>query len=930
METLVALDLETTGLDSERDAVIEIGAIRFRGSRVEAEWSTLVNPGRPLPPFIVQLTGIDDSMLAGSPRLAEVAGDLEAFVADAPILGHNVGFDLSFLRRRGLFNENPRLDTFDLASVLLPTAARYRLGNLAEALGLPVRGIHRALDDARTTRAVYLALLERLQALPRTLLEEIVRLGENVEWGAGWAFEEALDHALARREPEVGPRTAADPQPSKPSDGGPPLRPAETIRPLDAEELAALLEPGGPFAARFPGYENRPQQVAMLRAVAGALSGSRHLLVEAGTGIGKSIAYLIPALAWAETNGRRVMISTNTINLQDQLIHKDLPDLCRTLGVEYQGAVLKGRSNYLCPRRLAAMRQIHAQSAEDVRLLAKVLVWLAQGGTGDRNELHMTGPWEAAAWSRISAEGEECGGEACRQRLDGDCPYFQARLQAENAHVVIVNHALLLADIATGSRVLPEYRHLIVDEAHQLEDAVTNGLAFHATEGEVERLLKDLGSRRSGLLSEILAAARRELSPAGIGQVEQAAESAARRASECIALTQGLFAALGAFLASQRDQAEVGPYGQQQRILPSTRTLPDWGPVEVAWENLRGPLGGVLQAVREVADVLADLLGGEGSPAEDLALTLRASVRGLEAFFTNLEHMIFEPDNQMIYWADLRPAPGRIALHAAPLRVGPLVDRFLWREKDSVIMTSATLTTGGEFDHIRARLQAQDVDELTLGSPFDYETSTLLYLVTDVPEPSNRQAYERSVETGLISLCKATGGRTLALFTSYEQLRRAARAMTEPLSASGIVVYEQGEGASRHALLESFRSSEQAVLLGTRSFWEGIDVPGEALSVLAIVRLPFDVPSDPIVAARMETYEDPFSEYSVPEAVLRFRQGFGRLIRTRSDRGIVAVFDRRILSKQYGRAFLESIPQCTVRQGTLRDLPTSASRWLGL
>ncbi len=930
METLVALDLETTGLDSERDAVIEIGAVRFRGSRVEAEWSTLVNPGRPLPPFIVQLTGIDDSMLAGAPRLAEVVGDLQAFVGEAPILGHNVGFDLSFLRRRGLFAENPRLDTFDLASVLMPTAARYRLGNLAESLGIPVRGTHRALDDARTTRAVYLALLEQMAALPLPLLEEIVRLGENVEWGAGWAFEEALDDALARAKSGDRHPPAAKPQLSTRARAGQALRPAETPRPLDLDELAALLEPGGPFAAGFPGYENRPQQVAMLRAVAGALSGGRHLLVEAGTGIGKSVAYLIPALAWAETNGQRVVVSTNTINLQDQLIRKDLPDLCRTLGVEYQGAVLKGRANYLCPRRLAAMRRIHAQSPDEVRLLAKVLVWLGQGGSGDRTELHLSGPWEAAAWSRISAEGEECGGETCRQRAEGDCPYIQARDRAETAHVVIVNHALLLADIATGSRVLPDYQYLIVDEAHQLEDAVTNGLAFHATEGEVERLLKDLGGRRSGLLGEILAAARSGLSPSAVGQIEQAAEAAARRASECIDLTQTLFAALGAFLASQRDQVEVGPYGQQQRILPSTRTLPDWSPIEIAWENLRAPLGGVLTSVREVADMLAELLDSEGSPAEDLALTLRASLRGLETFTTHLEHMIFEPDSQMIYWADLRPPPGRIALHAAPLRVGPLVERFLWREKASVVMTSATLTAGGEFDHIRARLNAHDVDELTLGSPFDYESSTMLYLVADMPEPSNRQAYERAVEAGLVSLCKATAGRTLALFTSYEQLRRTAKAIAEPLNASGIVVYEQGEGASRHALLESFRSSEQAVLLGTRSYWEGIDVPGEALSVLVIVRLPFDVPSDPIIAARMETYEDPFAEYSVPEAVLRFRQGFGRLIRTRSDRGIVVVFDRRILSKKYGRAFLDSLPQCTVRQGTLRDLPPSAARWLGL
>jgi DNA polymerase-3 subunit epsilon/ATP-dependent DNA helicase DinG len=330
-----------------------------------------------------------------------------------------------------------------------------------------------------------------------------------------------------------------------------------------------------------------------------------------------------------------------------------------------------------------------------------------------------------------------------------------------------------------------------------------------------------------------------------------------------------------------------------------------------------------------MAEALADLGQADQVAAGDLAITLRSAVRALGEVFANLEKMVFEPDPQTIYWAEIRPLQGRVALHAAPLEVGQLVQRFLWYEKESVIMTSATLTTAGEFDYLRARLGAEDADELALGSPFDYESSTLLYLINDIPEPTDRQAYQLAVERGLLRLCKATHGRTLALFTSYDQLRRTAKAITEPLAAEGVLVFEQGEGASRHALLESFRTTEQAVLLGTRSFWEGVDVPGEALSVLAIIRLPFDVPSDPIVAARAETYESSFSEYSVPEAILRFRQGFGRLIRTRSDRGLVVTFDRRILSKPYGRAFIDSLPRCTVRSGPLADLASAAARWLG-
>jgi ATP-dependent DNA helicase DinG len=247
-----------------------------------------------------------------------------------------------------------------------------------------------------------------------------------------------------------------------------------------------------------------------------------------------------------------------------------------------------------------------------------------------------------------------------------------------------------------------------------------------------------------------------------------------------------------------------------------------------------------------------------------------------------------------------------------------------------VILTSATLTTAGEFDYLRGRLNAVDADELALGSPFDYERSALLYLVNDIPEPNDRNGYQRGVEHALIQLCRATGGRALVLFTSYDQLKRTSQAISPVLARHDIQVYEQGEGASPHTLLENFRTSDRAVLLGTRAFWEGVDVPGEALSVLVIVKLPFDVPSDPIISARSETFDDPFYQYSLPEAILRFRQGFGRLIRTQYDQGVVAVLDRRILTKRYGRLFLDSIPSCSIRSGPLANLPGAAARWLNI
>ncbi len=283
-----------------------------------------------------------------------------------------------------------------------------------------------------------------------------------------------------------------------------------------------------------------------------------------------------------------------------------------------------------------------------------------------------------------------------------------------------------------------------------------------------------------------------------------------------------------------------------------------------------------------------------------------------------------------IYWFEIQPNAKQMSLNAAPLNIGPLMQKYLWNEKSSVILTSATLTAGGEFNYLKGRLNAEDAYELSVGSPFDFETSVLLYIANDIPEPSDRSGHQRAIEQGILNLCIATGGKTLVLFTSYDQLKRTHSGIKDHLSKKGIQVYLQGEGASASTLLENFKSEDHAVLFGTRAFWEGVDVPGEALSVLVIVKLPFDVPSDPIVAARSETFDDPFSEYSLPEAILRFRQGFGRLIRTQSDRGVVAIFDRRIMSKRYGRLFTDSLPTCTTKIGPAGDLPRLAVRWLNI
>ena len=506
MTAIVSLDIETTGLDPQKDAIIEIGAVRFNGRRVEDEWSTLIHPGRPIPPFITRLTGITDQMVIQSPSIKDVIPELKTFVGDDPIVGHSIAFDLSFLRRYKILFNNDVLDTYELASVLMPSAGRYNLGALAQQLNVPLPATHRALDDAHATRAVFLRLWDEALAMPLNLVAELVRLSESLEWGAYWVFRRVLQ---ARSKEIISSSVVQHAYQGPLFDEAPfrspvPLQPLEETLPLDVDEVASILEYGGEFSQNFPNYEFRSQQVDMLRAVAQALSHSHHLLVEAGTGIGKSMAYLIPAALWAIQNNHRVVISTNTINLQDQLINKDIPDLRDALRLDLRATVLKGRSNYLCPRRFENLRHRGPENKDEMRVIGKVLVWLQGTHSGDRAEINLNGQAERDVWLRVSAEDENCSSENCIKRMGGICPFYRARLSAQSAHLLIVNHALLLADIATNNRVLPEYDALIIDEGHNLEEATTNALSYRITQADIERMLRELGGPKTGALGWLL------------------------------------------------------------------------------------------------------------------------------------------------------------------------------------------------------------------------------------------------------------------------------------------------------------------------------------------------------------------------------------------------------------------------------------------
>src|SRR5574340_225481 len=754
MPSLVTIDLETTGLDPQKDAIIEIAAVRFSGARVEAEWSTLINPGRPIPPLITQLTGITNDMVRTAPPLKAVIQDLAAFVGTSPVVGHNVRFDLGFLQKQGILGLAEAIDTYELAAVLMPTASRYNLGSLGQILGILIPNSHRALDDARLTHAVYFKLSEQAVQMPIELLAEIVRDSETLDWDAGWFFAQIM---RARAKQPIGAKQVYQHDygalfASTETVLAPPLVPPEKLTPLDVDETAALLEYRGPFARYFEGYEQRSQQVEMLRAVTRAFSNGHHLMVEAGTGTGKSFAYLVPAALWAAQNNLRVVISTNTIALQEQLINKDIPDLRHALSLDLRAVVLKGRGNYLCPRRLDSLRQRKPETADEIRVMAKILVWLSEGGSGDRSEINLNGPYEREVWSRLSADDEGCKAEVCMARTGGACPFYRSRLAAQSAHLIIVNHALLLADVVTNSRVLPEYAYLVVDEGHHLESATTNALSYRITQTDLARMLREIGGASSGILGRLLSQLHDWLKPADLAALTVTGQRATDLAFRLEHDMTNFLRSIEFFMEQMRDGGPVGSYGQEVRILPATRTLPVWTEVEMAWESTRDSMTLLLNLVSDVHRSIADLIGQPNEEMADTIDNLANVHRRLTEAQNNLAALVSQPDPNFIYWAEIQPMTNRLALQIAPLHIGPLMEHFLWHEKDSIVVTSATLTTQGEFEYLRSRLNADEADELVLGSPFDYENSTLLFLPNDIPEPNDANGYQRAVDQTIVRL----------------------------------------------------------------------------------------------------------------------------------------------------------------------------------
>ena len=937
VERLVAIALGTTGFSPSRDAVIEFGAVRIEEGKIGGRFSELADPGCALPLRVTRRIGIRSEDLRGRPAPRAVAAELLRFIGDDPVISHNPEFDTGFLRELlGAPLPNSVYDSLQLSRVLWPTQPSHDLEPLVQALGIGREVARRAGDAAHALAQLWLKLVVRIEEMPLAVVAEIALLLEPTDHPLRDIFREAgrrltdkvFQHAQVSAEDLLKDFSAIIQKKEKP-------RPRVDRGPLDVGALCELFLPGGVLEQRLPGYEYRAEQARMVKEVAEAFNDGLILMIDAGTGTGKSMAYLVPAIAWAVRNGAPVVISTNTKNLQAQLFTKDIPFLEETLGLTFRKALIKGRGNYLCARKfLHTVRHADQELTEKERIQMPPLIpWLYETETGDVAENNgFTADFNADLWNKLSTQQDECVGRSCRYFRK--CFVRRARALSLAAHIIVANHSVVFSEMGVQeSVVLPPYRHCVFDEAHNLENIATEHLAVRVSAGRIYRGLNRLHRGRrdgtgTGLFTHIryqLSGARRSVPKKFYEEIEGRIRNTIGAIPHVVAHMDAFFNAVGLLFARRGGQSDKIRFGRGAG-MPGR-----WGPVAAGSRKLGDALERFAGQVEMIHDALA-LLAEKAPQAAELGRDLQTQAAVLREVHTDLDFLMQADDPEYVYWAEqiVRRATWR-EVCAAPLDVTRIMTENVYRANRTVVLSSATLAVTSQapgdtawtgdadpaFRFMTERLGLRESTDrlraVNVGSSFDFGRQVLFAVPAFLPDPRDAQGrFTKSFAELTTDILTQTAGRGLVLFTSYNMLNESRPIIKEALETEGILVLAQGVDGSRSKITETFRKDTSSVLLGTQSFWEGVDVAGESLSCLVLAKLPFQVFTEPIIKARCELIEsrggDAFMGYSVPAAVIRLKQGFGRLIRSRSDRGVIVLMDKRIMTRVYGRQFLRSLP----------------------
>jgi len=929
----VVLDIETTGFDPERDRIIEIGAIRAEGERVIERLSTFVDPGCPIPSEIKVLTGIDDETVSGAPRIEECLGDLAGFIGEATVVAYS-RFEEEFLRSvysstgYGRFT-SPYIDALDLATILMPSLRSHRQADLARMWGIDTGRAHRACDDAETLFSVFNILLNGLYNAPPPMIRALADHAPTHAGGLTLLLRRVLEERTGGRRPELM-KLEQVVRKDRFWDDILPLEGSSARGSVHADEVRDIFRPEGPVAMQFKDYEERDEQVEMAESVRSAFESDRILLVEAGTGTGKSLAYLAPGVLWSKATDYPVVVSTRTLNLQDQLSTKDLPTLDAALGKgSFRYSVLKGYSNYLCLRKLQSLLSGRRRLAErQLGALGMLLTWVTESDTGDISLLNV--PHLRGLDEQVMANHRECPGGRCRFAQDGCCFYRRALYRAKRSHIVVVNHSLLLAGVNLA------FKTAVIDEAHTLEDVATEQYTVEVDYREARRFLESLFDPLDGFgfLADLEGNATRRLPE----EAHEAARYEIAEAQEACELAiedlERMFVALCQF--SGGTEYSFNDVRFSDGLLESL----EYERLKMEAERFTASLDKLNARILRLVTLFEER-GDDSSDVDYLVSDTSGKAARTEELMLALAIFFSGESDGRVRWATVAGEDRfeKQALRASPIDVGPELSEALFDQEilSSVVLTSATLTVNGSFDFFRSRIGldlpgVRTPEQIILDSSFDYSRQMQILILHDMPDPSSSE-YEPRIAEVIGEVITAAGGGVLVLFTNRRLMLKTYELLVDEMRRQGLNLLCQLPGYSRRRLAEEFIEDPTSSLFGTSSFWEGVDARGSTLRMVVVTRIPFESPGRPVFVARSERVRleggSDFMDLGLPLAALRLKQGVGRLIRTRQDKGQVLLLDSRINTKRYGQILLRSLPAAKRRKVSSDDLKRAITDFQG-
>lgn len=928
----VVIDLETTGnLPKRGDKIIQFAAVVIENGKITKQYSSLINPKRTIPIFIEELTGLNDEMVKTAPLFSEIASVVAGLLEGAYFVAHNVLFDLSFLQEEliqagfeGFYG--PVLDTVEMARILYPTADGYKLSDLAEKENLNHDRPHQADSDALVTAELFLILFERLSMFPKKTLHQLSHLSGGLK--------SDLQQLLDEIQTEKDKRVDEIPEAIEIFKGIALKKQAESIKvnedafvgpyPKSEEEKSELVKKG------FTSYAKRTGQFVMMDGVYQSFQMEQHTLIEAGTGVGKSLGYLLPAAYFAKKNKLPIVVSTHTIQLQEQIIKNEIPLLGKILPFKVHSVLLKGRNNYISLERFHQTLMEENDNYDTTLTKMQILVWLTETETGDKDELNLSSGG-LIYWSKIKNEPTVFLQNNDWQEKDF---YLRAKKAAQEAEIVITNHSLLLSDLSGKKAILPNFDYCIIDEGHHFEKVASQFFGYSLDYLSTRLLLGVFGQYEQKQLfyqMELLMSAMPSKKDGLIDTNEL------NRMMVDLTYEMDEFFKLTAIYAKTIATNKKEFYRTKVRFSSEDRSKEKTALVNSA-ERFAFQIKDFQTAILERLEWIEKL-------KETLTIEQQTNMEEIISFINELSELrntvydCFIKESNFVKWIefDSRSPQNVTTFFAQPATVATALKEKFFEVKKGVVLTSATLTVNHSFDYIMKEIGLEPALTLNMiiPSPFEYENQVQLLIPEDLPEINtvSLDEYVVAITEHIITIAEATKGRMLILFTAHDMLKKTYELIKESGFLNDYVMIAQGiTSGSRTRLTRNFQRYDKAILLGTSSFWEGVDIPGEDLSCLVIVRLPFSPPDEPLTEAKCQLITqqggNAFSDYSLPEAILRFKQGFGRLIRTETDRGIMIVFDKRIVTTKYGKAFLKSIPTVPVKKGKIDDLVVFIHSWL--